>query len=763
MSVIKQTLAVVLVVALTAGTAMALQAASNTDDDTQTQTVQTLEAESLELDSNRHTHTDDLSPVTSDFTLDGYEKVGENEVFTLWLNRTDDAIRIQSKANGYIWGGVEKSTVEGLNKTWTDFANSIVSIEYFDAKNTERRIGISGDDCVTQYTMTDNGFTCRAEYTELELAFTFSVEVQEDGLHFAVAEDGLEEMGENTFKSIYFVPFFGTVKEDEKPGYMLVPDGSGALIRFQKAVKHLNGYEQRIYGKNFAIDALEEANDLQTSRPNDFSVEKKQALLPIYGMVNGIDQNAFLAVIGEGAEYASILATPAGVSTDFNWAACRFDVRQRYLQPTQKSGGGVWLPQAEPNATGFEMTMYFLSGEDANYSGMATLYREKLEQEGTLTRSERVDATVPVHLDFLGADVKKQFLVPGMQVFTTAEDVAAMVQELRTMGVGNITAVLKGFYGKGLNAASVSGNKLNSKLIDRNSYETLYDLLAEDGSRLYLYGNPVTANESQLSINAQAGNTMSKAYIALSSNNPNLMYTETYYVKASQVRDNMDKLAATDLPNLSLAFDNIGNRLYADYTRNRVTTRLQMEEEMVAAMAGYADTLENRAVYGGNLYLADYADDMFNVPLVGSQYLFESDSVPFLQMVYKGHVDMYGDYLNIGNLSRTKLLKMIEYGVYPSFILTWTDSTTLQDTPSEDLFSTAFADWKDRIAEIAKEMQQALSAFEGAKMLQHDVLEEGVVRVTYDNGKSLYINYTNAQTVADDVTLPAEGFMIKEG
>ena len=48
-------------------------------------------------------------------------------------------------------------------------------------------------------------------------------------------------------------------------------------------------------------------------------------------------------------------------------------------------------------------------------------------------------------------------------------------------------------------------------------------------------------------------------------------------------------------------------------------------------------------------------------------------------------------------------------------------------------------------------------------MLRHDVLEEGVVRVTYDNGKSLYINYTNAQTVADDVTLPAEGFMIKEG
>ena len=114
-------------------------------------------------------------------------------------------------------------------------------------------------------------------------------------------------------------------------------------------------------------------------------------------------------------------------------------------------------------------------------------------------------------------------------------------------------------------------------------------------------------------------------------------------------------------------------------------------------------------------------------------------------------------------LYTSKILKMIEYGVYPSFILTMTDSTALQDTPSEDLFSTAFADWKDRVAEVAGEMQQALSAFEGASMLRHEVLEPGVIRVTYDNGRSLYINYTKAETAVDGVTLPAEGYAVKEG
>ena len=302
MSVIKQALAAALIVSLTAGTVLALQNTSDADGGLRVSGGQNTVLEHLELDSNRHTHPDDLTPVTSDFTLEGYEKAGENAVFTLWLNKKDDALRVESRETGSVWGSIEKSTVEGLNKTWKDFAGSIVSIEYFDKKNTEKRIGISGDDCVTSYTMTGNGFTCRAQYTKLELAFTFSVNVEGDGLHFRVEPDSLEETGDNVFKSIYFVPFFGAVKADEKPGYMLIPDGSGALIRFQQPVNYLNGYEQRIYGKNFAIDALDEPNDLQTSRPNDFSVEEKQAMLPIYGMVNGVNKNACLAVVGEGAE-----------------------------------------------------------------------------------------------------------------------------------------------------------------------------------------------------------------------------------------------------------------------------------------------------------------------------------------------------------------------------------------------------------------------------------------------------------------------------
>lgn len=180
-------------------------------------------------------------------------------------------------------------------------------------------------------------------------------------------------------------------------------------------------------------------------------------------------------------------------------------------------------------------------------------------------------------------------------------------------------------------------------------------------------------------------------------------------------------------------------------------------------MSGLRNDLTNQAVYGGNLYLAPYAEDMFDIPLAGSQYLFESDSVPFVQMVYKGHVDMYTDYLNIGNLSHFKILKMIEYGMYPSFILSWEDSTALQDTPCEELFSTAFKDWKDRIADVKNHMQQALAPLEGAQMQRHEMCAEGIVRITYDNSMKLYVNYTGNPVTVDGITVETENYAVKEG
>lgn len=714
----------------------------------------------LELNSNRYTHYYETSSLVSQFTTDGFELVGNSDLLELWLSKSENTVRIRNKSTGFVWGSVGKKDDSGLNKNWYNFANSVLSIEYFDQKNNEKRIGISDPECKTQYTVEKNGFTCQAVFQTLNLEIKFAVRLCDDGLNFSVKSDDIVEHGENVFKSIYFAPFLGSVRGDTATGYMFIPDGCGALIHFQKPMKYLNGFDKRIYGKNYAVDVLEEANDLKTSRPNDFSMEEKQVMLPVYGCSNGIDSNAFLSVINSGAEYASIMATPAGVLTDYNWVTSRFDIRQKYLQPTQKSGGGIYVPQGEKNDFDCDMTVYFLSGEQANYSGMAQKYRSLLEKTVFSDCKERIDNNTPVRVDFLGADVKKQFLINGMQVFSTVTDVYDMTSELIDSGINNITEVLKGYYGKGLNAAKLNSAKLNAKIFSGKDYNRLYDLLTEQNSRLYLYGEPVVGNKTQLNVKTMAGNAVSKAFISVTYDDDSLMYDTDYYVKASQIPKNINVLSKTNVDHLSLALDSVGSKLYSDYTRNIGITRTDAMQQISAAVTK-AKQDENIAIYGGNQYIAACADDLFDIPIVNSQFLFETDSIPFLQMVYKGFKDMYSEYLNIGDYNSSKLLRLIEYGEYPSFVITKASSVKLQDTPSANLFSTAFEDWKDRITNADQFVNDALSGFEGAFIVEHKVVQNGVVRVCYSNNSCIYINYNNSDIVCDGVTVSAESYTVR--
>ena len=92
-----------------------------------------------------------------------------------------------------------------------------------------------------------------------------------------------------------------------------------------------------------ATDRTQSANDLMANRPNDYMVEEPTIVMPVYGIVHGVRQNAVFAEIESGEEYASILAYPAGVTTPYNWVSARFDYRQTYEQPIGREGSGITL------------------------------------------------------------------------------------------------------------------------------------------------------------------------------------------------------------------------------------------------------------------------------------------------------------------------------------------------------------------------------------------------------------------------------------
>ncbi len=164
-----------------------------------------------------------------------------------------------------------------------------------------------------------------------------------------------------------------------------------------------------------------------------------------------------------------------------------------------------------------------------------------------------------------------------------------------------------------------------------------------------------------------------------------------------------------------------------------------------------------------NLYMLKYASKLIDIPVSSSQYVYETDSVPFLQMVLRGSIDYYAPYSNLGFYSDASVLKMIEYGAYPSFMVMEADNFSLSETPLENHFSLCFADWKTKIQDVYSQVNDALAGVKGAAIISHSVEAEGVYCTSYDNGVKIFVNYNNEDYVTEEGVKISAGSYAVEG
>ena len=108
-------------------------------------------------------------------------------------------------------------------------------------------------------------------------------------------------------------------------------------------------------------------------------------------------------------------------------------------------------------------------------------------------------------------------------------------------------------------------------------------------------------------------------------------------------------------------------------------------------------------------------------------------------------------------------MKSIEYGAYPSFLVMGAENGDLNKTPMVDYFSLNFGDWEGTIDTVYSKVNAALKEVEGAMISEHKVLNRGVVRVTYDNGVKIYINYTSDPVTVDGVKVDKLSFAVERG
>jgi hypothetical protein len=695
-----------------------------------------------------------------------YEDVAKSGNLTLRYNESKGAVQVVDSSNGYTWKSIVDDDVYAtaeLNRQWASYLKSILTVSYNNMLKRDSPSAkiFSNSDCnylETEYL--ENGVSVK--YGFLTQGFFITVEYTlEDGVFVVrVPSDKVYEYSGFAITTIELLPFFGAAG-DEINGYMLYPDGSGGITRYEEA----DSRPSNVRVGSWSVYSNKKADIVTFLTPDLY--ERGTATMPIYGIKN--NDNAFLAALTDGEEEAGIAAYPSGYVVRLNHIGFElhmrniFDVNMSNISLDASTTAGKIVQRVDKELIGrdYEVKFFMLSGEDANYSKMAEVYRNYLLAAGQLTQSSDMSGDWPLALDITMGATQPQMLFDSYISMTSFEQLTEIFERLKIAGVDDAKAVLSGWLKGASNKprywppASQLGSEggmrlLNEYLAQNQGFDVFFEndfILAEDGNGGFSTISDVVYNGANIPVTAGLDTTI---YLL----NPS--------VSVKHNSDFLEKL----LPyrSLNVAYENEGRIVYPDYNERSPFTKRETVDAWEHMFSESYAAGKRVAVAGLNQYAAVHADYLYDVPLGAFGLSITDNSVPFAQMVISGILPYSSSAGNLSYDLDVQKLQWIEYGALPFFRVTYEDSIKLKDTENNSLFTSAYDAWESRIIDVYNEFNNNLSSVYGRRMVSHEVLERDFVKVVYDNGTAIYINYSTSAKSFGKVSVPARDYeMVMEG
>lgn len=623
------------------------------------------------------------------------------------------------------------------------------------------------------------GFTEEEYITEMEnsgvegaipISFVIPLEyrLNADAVDVSIPMKAVEENGGGTIFRIQLLRYFGAAGTEEE-GYMLVPNGSGSLINFNNGKSTAAQYSEYVYG----IDPLAAEYTVRENTEN-----AKMALFGIFR-----DKSAVFATIEDGASFAMLSAYVSGKINEYNFIFPTFVLRGNdKLSMFGTTGNEADIPIVETNHYDANLTVKYtmLTEENANYSQAANYYRNRLVAEGKLTAENETDADLKFYYDILGGVTMTKFFLGtqynGMYVMTDFDQAAEIYKDLKESGIFNQVMNFQGWMNHGYHHDVVDKIKVPLSMGGKSDLEDLSRLMAADGNTFY--GDVAFQQVSYVSRRYSYSNESSRYYGAgyvaeLGLVHPatlrktsGLGYSENHYYLISPkflvryVDAFTKKIDKYDITGISLR--DLGNELQSDKKRTNVIDREAALDVVLASLTQIEDTGKSILINDGNDYAFTYADDMINVPLTSNDYYIVDATVPFYEMLIHGYIDYAGSVINLSDTydKADIVLNLVENGAAPHFMFTWENSSAMKNTGLNRFYATTYANWKNDAVAIYTEVNNALKHVNGAAMINHQVLDNGVKAVTYSNGVVIYINSTSADQTVNGVTVPARSYKV---
>ncbi len=679
--------------------------------------------EKINLDSSLFTQKDNESLINQeaiDFEADGFIKDLENDQVILYTNLSTGAIRIYVKETNYTWcSDVINIDKYDLNNAGIRQVQSSFNLVYRDEKDNVKQVRTKESRIKLNKEINGNEILFKVEDTDSGIKFNYSLILNGNKLKFVFDHTSIVE-DKCRITSLTFFPYLGSAYLNEVPGYAFMPSGSGALIRFDQESTISSIYTSAFYGEDANLTINNEGDLLN---------------LPIYGFVHGINQNALMVNIKDGVSFAKINYSPASIDKNFHMVYPTFNLRETY-QLTFSTNKILIIPQ-EYYHNNIEMEYTILTNDNANYSGMAKSYQKDLIDEGTLIKNNDVKENISLDIEAFGRDYESGLILKKYYNMTTTNDIIDFHHFLTTNGVNNIFYSLRAFNKNGYSNQSVSNYKFDHKL---GSMKDLNDLEA------YFYYNPIESYNSSRKY-------PSKVLVNLFNEKNYIKVGVDKYKFYANMKDVLNYTPKAISHNERIALDGLGYRLYGD-NNNKLNKTDSLKK--ISELLGN----NKYPMYSPNYYMLKNTLKYLNMPLYSERLRFYTDSVPFLQILLKGYIDYYSSYLNFSSNTKMDILKCIEYGIYPAYLVTKEESYLLADTLSSNYYATTFDKCKDEIVETYNYINNALKEVIGAEIMGRTTLESGIYLVEYSNGKKIIVNYSDIDYNYSGHTITSLGYEV---
>lgn len=706
--------------------------------------------------SSRFTKVDDLT-VNTKKGADLIETIDEagnldqlihqNDRFEMYFNERLNIVKLKNKESGYVWSSaldkIDKNDVP--SPYHASFLSSSVGIGYFFYNTTnesygdtqycfinQARINKDSDlyilepntaEVEVKSEITPTGVKLDINAKRYQITLKIYIDLHANGLVVKVPDSEINE-NIHLLSTLYLLPAFGATKGTEEPGYMVIPDGSGALIRYGE-VSQTSQIALRYFGSDFGLGS--------TIRNISLNPEKTLTA-PIYGLINGVNQNGLLAILEEGSEQAELFVSLKGtLNINYNFLTPRFIVRNKFLLY------GVNSTVEKNRSCGDIATNYWLlEEEDSSYVGIARVYQNYLVAKGGLQKT--TDGNYSVLLEVIMSETVPALIGTKNITLTSLDALKNVLQELKELKVENTLLVLKGWNKKGLSGATPYNLKFNKKVGSKSDFR---EFLSEYPTGVYLYNDYQVAYDKGIaSGRTDVARTIQRLKMSYSDSEAELYQNYSLlYPLASKELALGDIKKYQKLNIRSLALDSIGTRLYSTYLNGKSNSRMDNAEIYRELTAALSRSLR-LGLYTPNSYLWAYLSAYFDMSLYSNHYSLYTDTVPLIPYILKGYVDYYATSVNFYANLEDQTLRLLDYGAYPSFTITDSPARDLKYTNSNQLFSTRYADWKDKIAELYTVYQPVYNLIKDAAVAKRSVVSPGVVEIEYSNQLKLRINYT---------------------